>query len=106
MLTSSPEVRLEEVTHEALIAAEQGRWSLVSACYYRRAEWLTDGTISADLARRLAKMDSIIFERARVAHAAIGQAIGEVEGVARRLRILESHVGQGRDNGGRIDRLI
>ena len=106
MLTCSHEVRLEDVTRQALIAAEQGRWDVVSACYFRRAAWLVDGTISADLARRLAEMDSVVFELARVARAAVGQAIGDLEGVVRRLRILEGHVNQGRDNGERVDRII
>jgi len=106
MLTRSGEARLEEITREAFIAAEQGRWNVVSACYCQRGEGLAHGTISAALASRLAEMDAIIFERARVAQAAVGQAIGDVESVARRLRALEGHVGQGRDNGERVDRLI
>jgi hypothetical protein len=105
MLTSEREEQLEEVTRQALVAAEQGRWDVVRACYSRRGDVLTQGTVSALLAERLGQVDRVIQERARVAQAAVGQVIGAVESIRAKRRMLTAQVVSTSDNGQRVDRL-
>jgi hypothetical protein len=90
---TSNDADLEEITREALAAAQAGRWNLVEACYVKRAERLPSSALSPECAARLRQMDGVIVERVLVAKAAVGLMMGEAEKGRRRLAELQRRIG-------------
>jgi hypothetical protein len=98
----------ENLTLQAVQAAEEGRWDTVDLCYQRRGELFRANDVSRSLARRLHPLDGRVHERLRMATMAIQHLLTEV---ASKRRLLErfnsepqSDVSQ--DRARRVSRLV
>ena len=83
------EEKLEEITREALVASEAGRWNDVAVLYERRARELSLTNVSPELAQQLIQWDRTVQARARVVQAATQQNIVEVQERRRKLQQLK-----------------
>ena len=96
---------LESVTLQALKAAENGYWSQVKLCFDRRQELLVGSDPSSEVTAHLLDLDRLIYEKVRLARAAVGQILSEVS--ARRIVMDRfTHPEPVRCVGDRVDRRI
>ena len=79
------EYGVEELTQQALLAAEEGRWDDVERCYRRRVELFRSNEIPQLLRCRLHAFDSRVYEKLRVATIAARCLLSEVSSKQRIL---------------------
>jgi hypothetical protein len=76
----------EQLTEQAVEAAEEGRWGMVGVCYQRRAKLFHANDVSLSFGRRLHVLDSRVQDRLRIAMMAVQHLLTEV---ASKRRLLE-----------------
>jgi hypothetical protein len=84
---------LARLTEAAKMAAEQGQWDLVDACYRERGALLETSRLPPQEANRLLAIDRQIQERAMVAQAALAASLREPAFIRRRLKGLRQGIG-------------
>ena len=87
---SSWEGMAEQLTLQAVHAAEEGRWDTVDSCYQRRADLFRQHEVSRSLARRLHPLDDRIHERLRMATMTVQHLLTAVAGKRRLLEQFDS----------------
>ncbi len=84
---------IEELTTEALEAAQAGDWDRVDACYTARGISLATGGVDRTVAQRLVTIDEQVRAAVLVAQAAISGQLGDAAQVTRHLRRLRESSG-------------
>jgi hypothetical protein len=76
----------EQLTEQAVEAAEEGRWGMVDLCYQKRAKLFHANDVSLSFGRRLHVLDSRVQDCLRIAMMAVQHLLTEV---ASKRRLLE-----------------
>ena len=76
---------VEQLTQEALDAAQKGRWDQVIACYARRTQHGSLKEVSPETAKKLLACDQWMVERVNGVHGALRQQILDVQDQRRKL---------------------
>jgi hypothetical protein len=86
---------IEQLTSQAIEAAQAGDWDRVDACYTARGISLATGVVDRAVAERLLTMDEQVRAAILVAQAGISAQLADAAQVTRHLRRL-------RESGGRL----
>jgi hypothetical protein len=100
------EMEAEALTERAVLAAGEGKWNAVDACYRQRAELFRANDAPASLATRLGSLDDVISNKLRIAMMTVQHLQTEA---ASKQRCLERFdvAGEAASNGSqRINRLV
>ncbi len=96
---------LEQLTRQAVQAAERGDWGVVQDCYRQRGEMLGRFSTTADHARTLVALDAVVTDRLVLARAAIQQVLADLTRVRRRSRTLAAAAVRSYGVGEQVDHL-
>jgi len=100
------EMEAEALTQRAMLAADEGKWNAVDACYRQRAKLFRANDAPASLAKRLRSLDDVISNKLRMAMMTAQHLLTEA---ASKQRCLERFdvAGETASNGSqRVNRLV
>lgn len=86
MMTADQELRLKQMTLEAVAASENGCWDQVCTLYQRRSQDFPLEAVSPALASQLIGWDRTVQERVKIVQAAIQQELGNIQDRRRQLQ--------------------
>ena len=90
------------LTVDAKVAAEQGRWDIVGACYACREERWPTAALSPQERDEIVRLDHEIVARIEVARSALLSAIGASSTIRNRLERLQRGSGDSASDSGSI----
>jgi hypothetical protein len=96
----------EQLTQQAVRAAESGRWDTVDRCYQRRAELFRVHDVSSALAGRLHPLDAHVHARLRTATMAVQHVLTEVSWKRRRVECFGEELTASSDRSRRVSRRV
>jgi|DewCreStandDraft_4_1066084.scaffolds.fasta_scaffold72433_2 hypothetical protein len=94
--------RIEELTHQAFAAAQEGRWDVVDRCYRERESELGAASLSMEDGERLLALDRQVHELGSVARTVLASVLRDAAVHRQRLKELRRHLGASVADSGTI----